>query len=87
MQIEDQIKQFIAQNLLFSQDGYPYADDTSFLQEGVVDSLGVMELVGFVQKTFGLTVDQQEITPDNFDSVAKLAGFVRRKSQRAQAAA
>jgi acyl carrier protein len=79
MQIEVKIREFIAANLLFSQDGFPYADDVSFLQEGIIDSLGVMELVEFVQKNFGVKVDQQEVTPDNFDSVTKLAAFVRRK--------
>src|SRR6266496_2679682 len=79
MQIEVKIREFIAANLLFSQDGFPYADAASFLQEGIIDSLGVMELVEFVQKTFGVKVEQQEVTPDNFDSVAKLTAFVRRK--------
>lgn len=80
MQIETQILEFISANLLFSQDGFPYPDDASFLQEGIVDSLGVMELVEFVQKSFGVKVDQQEVTADNFDSVAKLAAFIRSKS-------
>lgn len=77
--IEQSIREFIAGNLLYSTEGYTYANDVSFLQEGIVDSLGVVELVAFVQKQFGVTVTQQEVTPDNFDSVAKLAAFVRRK--------
>lgn len=80
MQIEAEIRKFIAANLLFTQDGFPYADDVSFLREGIIDSLGVMELVEFVQKNFAVKVDQQEVTPDNFDSVTKLAAFVRQKS-------
>jgi acyl carrier protein len=76
---ESTIKAFIARELLFSDDGFPHTDDTSFLEEGIVDSLGVMELVSFVQKTFGVTVAPSEVTPENFDSVARLAGFVRRK--------
>ena len=73
------IREFIAKELLFNPDGFPYADDTSFLEEGIVDSLGVMELVGFVQKEFGLLVDQDEVLPDNFGSVALLAAYVERK--------
>ncbi len=79
MQIETRIREFVADNLLYDQQGFPYPDDTSFLREGIIDSLGVMQLVEFVQKSFGMKVDQQEVTPDNFDSVAKLAAFVRRK--------
>ena len=78
-QIEKDIREFIATNLLYSPEGFAYADDASFLQEGIIDSLGVVELVAFVQKQFGITVDQSEVTPDHFDSVAKLAAFVRNK--------
>jgi acyl carrier protein len=86
MSVETQIKEFIAVNLLFSQEGFPYPDDTSFLREGIVDSLGVMELVEFVQKQYRITVEQAEVTPENFDSVARLAAFVRRKAPAVAAA-
>ena len=79
MQIETKIKEYIATNLLFSQDGFNFPNEVSFLREGIVDSVGVMELVTFVQSAFGITVEQNEVTPENFDSVTKLAGFVRRK--------
>lgn len=79
LQIEEHIRDFVARNLLYSDDGFPYADDTSFLREGIIDSLGVMELVAFVQRTFGVNVDQPEVTTANFDSVANLAAFVRQK--------
>ncbi len=80
MTIETQIQDYIARNLLFSDNGFPYADDVSFLEEGVVDSVGVMELVAFVEEEFGLTIDDMDVTPDNFDSVNKLAAFIRRKA-------
>ena len=51
----------------------------SFLQEGIVDSVGVMDLVSFVEDNFNVEVDDQEIVPDNFDSVNKLAQYVRGK--------
>jgi len=77
MDIHEKIRVFIAKNLLFSDNGFGYSDDASFLQEGIVDSVGVMELILFVEETFGLTVDDNDITPDNFDSVNKLANFVQ----------
>jgi acyl carrier protein len=76
--IEHPIRDFIATNLLYSKE-FTYADDASLLREGIIDSLGVVELVEFVQKQFGVKTEQNEVTPDNFDSVAKLAAFVRRK--------
>jgi acyl carrier protein len=83
MHIEPKIKEYIAANLLFSPDGFTYPDSASFLKEGIIDSIGVMELVSFVQSTFKISVDQGEVTPDNFDSVERLGAFVRRKQQAA----
>jgi acyl carrier protein len=77
--IEEMIRIYIAQNILFSGNGYPYSDDASFLNEGIIDSMNVLELVMFVEQTFSVTVQDQDIVPDNFDSVSKLAAFVRRK--------
>ena len=79
MTIKEQLKDYIARNLLFSDDGFKYDDDASFLEEGIVDSIGVLELVAFVDESFGVEVEDQEVTPDNFDSVNKLAAYVQRK--------
>ena len=80
--IKGKIRDFIAANLLYSPDGFIYADDASFLQEGIIDSLGVMQLVEFVAKEFNLAVEQGEIVPENFDSVTRLAEFVQRRLTR-----
>ncbi len=78
MQIEDQIREFILKNLYYGEDSF-IGDADSFLETGVIDSMGVMELVAFVQSEFGLEVAQQEIVVENFDSIHKLANFVRSK--------
>jgi acyl carrier protein len=80
MALEEQIRQYIADNFLFSDDGYQLPDDASFLEEGIVDSTGVLELVMFVEETFDIAVEDDEIVPDNFDSVSQLAAYVRRKT-------
>ena len=80
MTIETQIKDYIARNLLFSDNGFGYAEDVSFLEEGIVDSIGVLELVSFVEEKFGISVGDQEVTPENFDSVSRLAAYIRQKS-------
>jgi acyl carrier protein len=77
MTIEALIRHFIMENFLFSADGEHLSDEASFLEEGIVDSTGVLELVAFVEETFGITVADEEIVPENFDSVARLARFVR----------
>ena len=77
--IEQPIRDFIATRLLYSNEGFTHADDASLLKEGIIDSLGVVELVEFLQAHFQVKVEQQDVRPDNFDSVAKMAAFVRRK--------
>jgi acyl carrier protein len=78
--IESPIREFIATRLLYSNDGFNYPDDASLLREGIIDSLGVVELVEFLQGRFNVKVEQAEVRPDNFDSVAKMAAYVRRKN-------
>lgn len=78
--IEETIRAYIAENILFSDNGYTHSDETSFLEEGIVDSMGIMELVMFVDEGFGITVEDEEVIPDNFDSVSRLAAYIRRKT-------
>jgi acyl carrier protein len=73
------IREFLARNFLFSDQGFGYADDASLLGEGIIDSLGIIELVAFVEKQFGIAVRDQELLPGNFDSVSKLSAFVHGK--------
>jgi acyl carrier protein len=79
MTIEEQIKQYVAENFLFSDDGYILPDEASFLEEGIVDSTGVLELILFVEETYSVTVDNEDVLPENFDSVTQLAAFIRSK--------
>ena len=79
MNVKEQIRAFIAENFLFSANGFDLSDDASFLDEGVVDSTGTLELVMFVEETFGVEVGDNEIEPENFDSVDKLAAYIARK--------
>ena len=79
MSVEKQVRDYVAANFLFSDNGYSLPDDASFLEEGIVDSTGVLELVMFVEETFGVSVEDQEIVPENFDSVSRLAAYIRQK--------
>lgn len=79
MNAEELISNYIAEKILFSKSGYPHSYEASFLEEGIVDSTSILELVMFIEEKFGIAVDDSEITPDNFDSVKKLAEYVRGK--------
>jgi acyl carrier protein len=76
---EQIVRNHIAKDILFNDKGYPYSDDASFVEEGVIDSMNVMELILFVEENFGITVADEEIIPDNFNSVRKIADYVRLK--------
>ena len=74
------IQNFIVENFLFIDDVSQLPVNASFLEEGIVDSTGVLELVMFVEGTFAITVEDEEIVPENFDSVQRLARYVRLKT-------
>jgi acyl carrier protein len=77
MSIEDKIRDFIQQHLFMAN--HPLGDDASFLDEGIVDSTGVFELVAFVEAEFRIKVQMYEVVVRNFDSVGQLADFIRSK--------
>jgi acyl carrier protein len=79
MNIQDTVKNFIAENILFSDNGYPYDNNDSFLEKGIVDSMNVMEIVAFVEDSFGVNISDSEIVPSNFDSIANITKFVEQK--------
>ncbi|MGD1991553.1 MAG: acyl carrier protein [Anaerolineae bacterium] len=70
------IRRYVLENFLYTDDEDLLEDDVSFLENGVVDSTGVLELVMFVEDTFGIPVKDEEIVPENFDSVDRLAQYV-----------
>lgn len=78
MEIKQQVREFITSNF-YVQDPASLADDASLLEHGIIDSTGVLEVITFVEDTFGITVDDKEMLPDNLDSIERISGFVRRK--------
>ncbi len=77
--IEEMLRKYIAENILFSNKGYPFLDDDSFIEKEILDSTNILELVMFVEEEFGLSVEDHEIVPQNFDSISKLSRFTRNK--------
>ena len=80
--ITQDIKEFVVSNFLYGQDGQNLALDQSFLENGIIDSTGVLELVSFLEQTYGIKVRDEELVPDNLDSLQKVAAFVQRKVGR-----
>ena len=69
------IREFISENFLFGE-ANGLKDDTSFLEEGIIDSTGVLELVNFLEEEFSITVDDEELIPENLDSVNNVTAFL-----------
>jgi acyl carrier protein len=79
-------KEFIIENFLFGNaDGLN--DETSFLEEGIIDSTGVLELITFLEEEFAIKVDDEELIPENLDSINNVVAFLENKLQKATAAA
>jgi len=83
--LESALREFVVNNFLFGQDGAELTDDASLLELGIIDSTGVLELVSFLEGGYRLKVDDEELIPENLDSIGNLARFVRRKLQIHQA--
>ncbi len=74
------IKAFIVGNFLFGQqEGGGFTDDQSFLESGIIDSTGLLELVSFIEEQYGISVDDRELVPENLDSLRNISQFVVRK--------
>jgi acyl carrier protein len=76
MRVRDQIRQFIRESFLVDE----FEDDQSFMATGLIDSLGILQLVSFVESTFAVQVPDTDLVPEHFDSVARLAAYVERRS-------
>ena len=72
------VKEFIIENFLFG-DAAEFSEDTSFLKTGLIDSLGIMELIAFLEETYQIEIDDPELIPDNLDSLNKISVFIERK--------
>ena len=77
MQIE-KIRQYIVDNFLFGE-GSGLGDETSFLEEGIVDSTGMLELIMFLEESFHISVEDDELIPENLDSIKNVACYLDRK--------
>ena len=74
----EQIRNFLISNFYVS-DVKALVNDTSLLDQGIVDSTGVLEIIGFIEETFGITVEDSELLPENLDSIQGIEQYIIRK--------
>jgi acyl carrier protein len=77
--ILEKVRSFIINNFLFGDDGTPLDNEASLLDQGIIDSTGVLELVEWIEETFHLSTTDDDLIPENLDGVNKLVCFVERK--------
>jgi acyl carrier protein len=78
VQIRETLRNFVTENFLYGRGG-DLKDDDSFLDSGIIDSTGVLELVSFIEESFGIKVQDSELVPENLDSIQRVTEFVERR--------
>lgn len=74
------IRDYLVATFLFG-DGSRLTDETSFMENGILDSTGMLELISFIEQEFGLSIDPSELVPDNLDSIRNVTAFIERKTK------
>ena len=77
--IRMEIRNFIVENFLFGDESQPLPDDLSLIENDLVDSTGILELVGFIEEHFGVKVEDADLVPANLDSIGRIVAFIGRK--------
>jgi acyl carrier protein len=77
--IKIKVKDYIVNTFLFGDTSILTEDDMSFMENGIVDSTGILEVIEFVEKNFGINIEDTELLPENLDSLNNIAAFVIRK--------
>ena len=77
-EIKDKARAFIVENFLYGNDGN-LKDETSFLEGGILDSTGVLELVSFLEETFSIHVEGDDLVPENLDSLNNIQAYIEKR--------
>jgi acyl carrier protein len=78
-----EVRKFILKNFLFTDDAAAIQDGQSLMRDGILDSTGILELIMFVEEKFKMKVADEEMLPENFDSVSAIAAFIEQKKRAA----
>jgi len=79
MSVEQQLRQFVNETFLFGQGTEAIGPDDSFMEQGIIDSTGLLELVNYLEQQFDITLEDEDLMPANLDSFRNLSAFVERK--------
>ena len=77
----NKVRAYVIENLLVGDEEAGFSDDQSFLETGMIDSTGILEVILFLENEFDLEISDEEMVPENLDSVASIGRFVLSKSK------
>ncbi|MDH5766917.1 MAG: acyl carrier protein [Gammaproteobacteria bacterium] len=77
--MKDKLRLYILENFLFTDDQSELKDDDSFMDQGIMDSTGILELIFFIEDEFSVKVENEEMIPENLDSVNRVVNFINKK--------
>jgi len=81
LEIKADIRGFIENNFMMGRDPEELTDSGSLLELNIIDSTGVLELVSFIEETYSITIEDDELIPDNLDTIDRIVNFINRKQQ------
>ncbi len=73
-----EVRSFVVNNFLLGK-GDAFSNDASFLEQGIIDSTGILELVSYLEETYSIEITEEELNPDNLDSINKISAYLSRK--------
>lgn len=79
MTLRAELRQFFVENYLLSRDEFQLGDSDSLTAQGILDSTGALELALHLEQRYGISVQDEELHPDNLDSIERIAAFIERK--------
>jgi acyl carrier protein len=78
MNYHETVTEFVIENFLFGE-GDRLKDDVSLIESGIVDSTGILELIVFLEETYAVVIEDEEVVPENLDSVTSIMKFLEKK--------
>ena len=78
--VKKQVRDYIVENFLFGDTSTQFSDEDSFMEKGILDSTGILEVITFLEETYGIKIEDDELVPENLDSIINIDRFVSRKS-------
>lgn len=79
MSIEKKLRQYVLNNYLFTDDESALVNEDSFLERGIIDSTGILEMISYINKEYNVVISDDEMIPENLDSINNMVAFITRK--------